>query len=639
MGAVPGDAVAPAPAPAPRRRLRRPAAWLLHACAAAAASGAADAAPSLNVSLGLGLKGVPDHESLATKNQAMGVWLEGAPAGKELVVALVHSYGDIGRRADDKQYGVVWASNGRWLEEVRRVEMSCPDVELVVPAKGPYAYEARLVARAGSLHPECSCSAASGPCPKGVHAAKAAPADAWNLTSVTRSHFVALENEWRERIGDFAVVGKVNVDVTAEVQRVDQAIENPPSTAPADPQLACPGTYDDAYGKDDVTAEMLNRTRMLLPSGYVEGKWCLVRRGGCSETAKVKICENSGAVGTIIVDHGNFPGDQDIVIRYNRSAGEAAQRPVLFVSQEEGQALLSASVGGGLSVSVGPSFGGPPPPGYQLGSGLVVHELAGPDAPRRRSYPDLFETAGWIEHSDERELLFVCLPSLGAIQIYRTSRPLEELPLVGTIRTPCSQFGLHDYRIIDYQTPDATWHTLLIDPNDRMNELLYYRTMDISTPLLETKVQGRETDKAHRNTTIQWDSVTQVFAFAIVTTSGRKQIRLKCGRSVSCRVSARFAPLPPSTQSASPNLGLLGPRAGKPQRKRGGGAACQTEGAGLGESLAQRNFVIRTKCGRSMPPPGKVHANWQAEQDGLGQARSHNLTSRVVITPQFLLMD
>jgi len=481
--------------PLPWQRPWRPG----RAAAACLLVAAVEAAPRLEVWKALELRGEPWNENLATNNQAMGVWHDGAEQSRELVVALIHQYGDMDRRADDQQYAVAWESDGSHLREVYRVPMSCPDVELAVPSRGPFVYESRMELVAGSLHPECSCREAPGrPCPAGVVAEQHGEGFGsnepgvvtltWTLSSPVESHFVSLENEWKEVIPDQAVLGRLTTDVVARVMPITTRVLNAGPGANPDPMFACPGSRDDLLGGPDVTFEQLTAGRIRLPYNHVDGRWCLVRRGGCSETAKVKVCELSGAAGTIIIDHGNFQGDQSVVIRYSRSAGESASKPVLFVSHRDGESLLDTAAQAGKSVwvRVGPSVAGTPPPGYTPGSGLIVHKIgdSGGGDVTRKSYPTLFGTAGWIEVSEVRDIMFVCLQDLSEVRMFDVSEPLVNIPRLGTIETACKRSGTHDYRVLDYLDLDGRYKTLLADPADRGNNLYYYDTHDPMKPSL-----------------------------------------------------------------------------------------------------------------------------------------------------------
>lgn len=443
--------------------------------------------PSINVQRALQLSNAT-RENFASRNQAMNVWPNSGTEGKELVVALTHEYNNFEVRGDDREFVVAWESDGSSLVEVARINISCPNNELVVPNRGPYVYEARLDLVPGVLHPECSCvsSSSSAPCPRGVNATTG---DSWlSLMSPIVSHFVTIENEWSEiRVG--LSLDMLATDIVGEVQRVSEGLTNATTGAASEAAAyACPGTYDDLYGQKDVTKSMLEDSDMTLPSGHVTGKWCLVQRGRCTETAKVKVCELSGAIGTIIVDHGEFPYDQVIEIRVNEAASETLSTPTLFLSESEGQLLAS-----GTSVHVGPSVGGPPPPTYSPGSGIRVHALGinAPNGEQTIEYPDLFGTAGWLEASDVRDLLFVCLPDNQEVRIYNISQPLVDISFVGSIPTWCRRSGLHDYRVLDFLGGNGRYHTALIDPFDWGNRLFYFDTHDPSTPFLIHEVVMR----------------------------------------------------------------------------------------------------------------------------------------------------
>mmetsp|Transcript_42133 Transcript_42133/g.96754 ORF Transcript_42133/g.96754 Transcript_42133/m.96754 type:complete len:781 (-) Transcript_42133:56-2398(-) len=418
----------------------------------------------------------------------MGVWETGAPDHrKELVVALTHRFNDVNRRADDEEYIVGWESDGETLQEVLRVETSCPNVELTVPPNGPYVFESRVDLSGSSVHPECSCVPSSGHvCPRGAQV-QPGPGTAYILESPSISHFVSAQNEWAEMISDPVTLDQVYRLVDLPVRLVTASLPNVSDGARQAPSQACPGTYDELLGTEGVTRAALQEAGIRLPDGHVDGGWCLVWRGGCADTAKVKVCEESGADGTIIIDHGNFDddGDQHVVIQYSRSAQEFGVKPVMFISRSEGEKLLAQMDAGHVNVSIGPSVAGHAPLGYSAGSGIIVHAIGSQASPglKRKHWPDVFGTAGWIEVSDLRSLLFVCVSSDAEVRLFNTSDPMQSLPLVGKINVPCSKYGYHDYHVVDYYGHDGRFMTMLVDPNDRGNQLMFYDTHDPSNPV------------------------------------------------------------------------------------------------------------------------------------------------------------
>eukprot|EP00928_Gymnodinium_smaydae_P030999 TRINITY_DN22899_c0_g2_i1.p1 TRINITY_DN22899_c0_g2~~TRINITY_DN22899_c0_g2_i1.p1 ORF type:complete len:813 (-),score=117.51 TRINITY_DN22899_c0_g2_i1:112-2238(-) len=406
------------------------------------------------------------------------------------------------RRGDDLEFAVAWESDGTRFREVQRIPLSCPNVELAVPNRGPFVYEARLSYTPFTLHPECSCLPGQT-CPNGVQmksASKETP-----LTSPVFSHFVVLKNEWKEYIGDQAILGHLTQDLDVKVVAVSRLVANATAGAPAEAALACPGSRDDSFGDDSVTLQQLSDSGMRLPVGHVEGAWCLVDRGGCSETAKAKVCEVSGAAGVIIVDHGNRPGDQEITIQYSRAANEWRRTlPILFVSAAEGAKLRTELATGNLvTVAVGPSVGGPAPPGYHPGSGITVHRISGAQPagqePVRKIYPDIFGTCIWLQVSAIRDILFVCQHAADTSEVvmYDVSDPLNDISLLGTIKTKCAWAGSHDYKVLDFKGQDGRFMTALVDPLDRGNSLQYYDTDDPAQPKLKLTL--------HAN----WESPTQ----------------------------------------------------------------------------------------------------------------------------------
>jgi len=456
------------------------------------------AAPTLAVWKALELIDHPEHENMATHAQAMDVWsnAQGVESGPEILVAQTHQYWNFDKRSDDQQWVVAWESNGTHLTELTRMEMSCPDVSATVPNRGPYIYEARLQDDGRSLHPECGCVAGPGrPCPRGVEATTSS-GSTWGVDSPLTSHFVILENEWEERIADSATVARVAQLVKASVKVVSAPIRNLTEVPAMDAGYACPGTRDDQIGNAEVTKETLRSLDRVLPDGHVTGAWCLVKRGFCSETAKAKVCELSGAIGIIVVDHGNEPAkDQDITIRFSRAAGERATIPIIFVSLADGTKLINDAAANNVEVAIGPSIGGRPPPNFHPGSGITVHALLAPDedtpANISKSYPNLFSTMAWLEVSAIRDVLFVCLPEFDQIRMYDVSQPLISVLQLGAIDRQCTKRGMHDYRVLEFKGKDQRFKTLLVDPFDNGNRLYYYDTHDPSSPRLELELHAR----------------------------------------------------------------------------------------------------------------------------------------------------
>merc|ERR1719375_742039 len=142
---------------------------------------------------------------------------------------------------------------------------------------------------------------------------------------------------------------------------------------------------------------------------------------------------------------------------------------------------------GAVSVAIGPSVGGTPPAGYNPGSGILVHVIGptygGPAHGSKKYWPDLFGTAAWLEHSPVRNVLLVCLEHEKRVVFYDTTNPMTHLPKVGEINLSCNRMGRHDYRILDFKMGDD-FHTLLVDPVDKFNRLIYYNTTDLGNPKL-----------------------------------------------------------------------------------------------------------------------------------------------------------
>lgn len=437
------------------------------------------------------------NEHLATLHQAMNVWHDpnaaSNPNKKELVVAQLHVYNEAARRGDDEEWVAVWEFDEalNQLKELHRRKMSCPNVDLSIPNRGPYIYEARISMYLGYyvLHPECSCyPGEKSKCPRGVHVSVKPSGESWVLLSPGRTHYMHIENEYGSQTADNASHWTMRRDVSAPIHVVREPLL--PDVTDGDAEYGCPGSRDQVLGRATVTIGMLkaaNTVKSNAPNP-VKGKWCLVKRGHCEITAKVKACLLAGAVGVIVVDHGNFDADnedQEATVRINYAEGEKPEMiiPVMFVNQAEGQRLIVEATISAQEVimSAGPSYDAPPIPGYNPGSGLTVYDIsAGPDGPKKE-YPDLFPTVGWLEVSDLRDILFVCLPEYEMIVFLDVSKPMESIESLSGIQVPCSRSGTHDYHIFEYMH-DSGYYTVLIDPIDRGNKLYYFETTNPREP-------------------------------------------------------------------------------------------------------------------------------------------------------------
>jgi hypothetical protein len=120
---------------------------------------------------------------LAIRHQAMNVWevRKSDPSyreDEEELIMQLHQYGSAYRRRDDKEYVArfrVHADKRVTLQ--KKVETSCPSVEVIVPRHGPYIFEARIAAVLGDAnmgYAECSCIGGNfhysspGVCPRGI---------------------------------------------------------------------------------------------------------------------------------------------------------------------------------------------------------------------------------------------------------------------------------------------------------------------------------------------------------------------------------------------------------------------------------------------------------------------------------------
>lgn len=452
------------------------------------------------------------NEHLASFQQAMSVWFDPSkdtnPEQKEYLVAQTHVFNTPARRMDDEQWVVVWEMNefSKQLKEVHRKKLSCPNVALAIPNRAPYAYEARIsmASREYVLHPECSCL--PGPkssCPRGVHVSVHASNEDWILQSPGRTHYIHIEDEYGRLNPDQANPWTISTDIIAQVHVVKEPlladIASGDSLISGDAEQGCPGSKDEILGSRGVTLKMLKEASRINTPSLVQGKWCLVNRGHCDITAKVKACLFAGAVGVVVVDHASSTSDfedQDATIRITHAAGERPEMiiPVIFVSRSEGKRIKEAAIANEVILSIGPSFAAPPVGGYTPGTGLTVHNLEAAGFVGKTEYPDLFGHVGWMQVSNLRDILFVCLPEMDAIDLYNVSQPSKAVEFISRIQIACSVSGTRDNRVFEYKhNTDYHWfayHTVIVDPMDKGNKIYYYDTTNPRNPVLSYELHA-----------------------------------------------------------------------------------------------------------------------------------------------------
>ncbi|KAF4734369.1 hypothetical protein FOZ63_031708, partial [Perkinsus olseni] len=141
---------------------------------------------------------------------------------------------------------------------------------------------------------------------------------------------------------------------------------------------------------------------------------------------------------------------------------------------------------------------------YSIEAGLRVYDTGkNPDqSDSAAHYKDAFNAdpggglVMWMEHSEIRPLLFVCIrdegdpqKSEGRIHIYDTTNPMVDIRLIYTVTgdLKCRKNDFHDVHIIDKRVTEAQcpginarqmYVTTVLDPNDK-NRIYYYDTTDM----------------------------------------------------------------------------------------------------------------------------------------------------------------
>eukprot|EP00397_Hematodinium_sp_SG-2012_P002980 GEMP01002988.1.p1 GENE.GEMP01002988.1~~GEMP01002988.1.p1 ORF type:complete len:1050 (+),score=184.66 GEMP01002988.1:1352-4501(+) len=334
--------------------------------------------------------------NLATFHQAMNVWLhdDGLSEPQERVVMQLHDYGGPNSRHDDLEFfSMSLVQDGKFIEEWRE-QTSCPSVEIIVPHRGPYVYEARSAKNLAELdmaHHDCSCLTGDfewstpGVCPRGVQFSASAPQRVHVLTFTDVNQFVIPTNH---------TLYSIDNETTAQAVLVDQD--------------ACPKQNDDA----NTPYTWTTGCKQLLDDGKiipgVSGKWCMVAIGGCSPTLKYKMCWASGAAGFVLVANEDNKADlMEIIMLLNDPALECGELIPAISVQGIDTTAKTALASGTMEITIGPDIPlNVPRPNYGPSSGgLRVYDT------KQRKWVKHFEVFGgiqYVESSPIRDVLFVC---------------------------------------------------------------------------------------------------------------------------------------------------------------------------------------------------------------------------------------
>ncbi|KAF4657327.1 hypothetical protein FOL47_008484 [Perkinsus chesapeaki] len=454
---------------------------------------------------------------------------------QEVFLAHVLYKNEAGTALDDTSYLQAWrvdpGGDSEWSVLLKR-SLSCPSVVLTIPNNGPYVYEARPDTSPGNsqFHQECSCTSQRLEnclrAPQFRYFASnvsASPLKSIYLTTSTgliSSRMYSLQDGVSAPIGvELLRRGTTQVDEVVLFNHSWLSFSSDTWTREkkdaAANSICCDGkgTYlGDSPRVPDLSAESCRAEAdpAATNQSRVFGKWVVVKDDYCDVTAQYKSLLLSNAKGMIVITNRTAQPNKDYQVNVYPTEASLMTMPLLVIdsASEIAVQLLEKFSSGVLRVEISDEAVIGVTPGlatvYSIEAGLRVYDT-GKGANENNSvghYKNIFDSAPggglvlWMEHSDERSLLFVCIrdegdpnKSEGRIHIYDTARPMVDVTLVYTVPgdLKCRNNDFHDVHIIDRKVTAAQcpgisgvqmYVTTVLDPNDK-NRIYYYDTTDI----------------------------------------------------------------------------------------------------------------------------------------------------------------
>ncbi|CAD7925879.1 unnamed protein product [Amoebophrya sp. A25] len=448
--------------------------------------------------------------NFAIHHQAFNVWHnpETDAENEEYLVAQTHDDGDYMKRRDDKEYVHMWKVKGdRTVEEVKVWQTSCGSLEVIVPARGPYVYEARISMELGASNggiAECSCIqsgypwSSEGVCPRGVETKVGSNAGEYlPLDTSQQISFVSMENLFI-------------VDLKQTLYSLDREVSGlaifvPDSGCPTVPGAAESNPFHPSQSASLSLVQLSLYTDNNVPKmAGVAGKFCVAKRdSACGVSVKYRHCLYSGGKGLLIYLHDDSTegaAADDLHVGVQLFSAERSRTdliPAIMVSHFS-TSIKSAITAGTLNLRVGPSVGGSSMTEAAAASpgGVRVVEAA---TGKEQAHHKLFGAVTYMEPSEIRNVLFVCtdvyntttthasevqpnFEVLKQVRVFDTgsmdSTMTEYKPRKGSVRASCEDSKYRDYHVVDFKRGDRYYSSFI--NHHQGNKIEVYDTTDLT---------------------------------------------------------------------------------------------------------------------------------------------------------------
>ncbi|CAJ1409317.1 unnamed protein product [Effrenium voratum] len=297
-------------------------------------------------------------------------------------------------------------------------------------------------------------------------------------------------------------------DMVRPVQLVDS--RKSPEQGEAESIHGCP--WREAVNSKGHSLKQIRDANKVLPSNHMYNRWCAVQVGSCSISSKVKYCIAGGASGVLIME---APGSMepglvpDQKAQVHLSSDETLQDmvPVLYSAYDEQlwNALLN---GEAVNMEAGPNIGVRPASTHPVSSGGVrVYDTQ----LRQWSYGGGgFGAQRWMEHSQVRDVLFVCTKdqTIIALDTSRSDNILTKVGQAPDVRCSASK-TLRDANILDFRRGNR-FFTVFIDAEGDRNHLIFFETTSLSAWTKLSEVHA------------SWEHETEGLGQVVVTEDGTK---------------------------------------------------------------------------------------------------------------------
>ena len=344
--------------------------------------------------------------------------------------------------------------------------------------------------------------------------------------ALKRFHPVFFYDENGQAVRNELSLYSMGTDMLRPAKLVDSRLSRP-EPGQAESTQGCP--IREAVTAKGVSLEEL-RGKKELPKANYTLRWCVVQTGGCSISSKVKYCIIGGASGVLVMEGATEATDPAVPVPDKQgqvylSPGETLSDlvPVLYSAYDTDlwHALLN---GEDVLLEAGPNVGVRPANSHAVSVGGV------------RIYDSLtqqwhfggggFGAERWMEHSQVRDVLFVCTASQKLIAL-DTSRGDYHLVNRGeapeSVKCERSSTG-RDRHLLDIRTgPFNRFISVYVDVKGDRNHLMFFETSSLTDWHLLTEV--------HAN----WEHETDGLGQVVVTPDNKKLLitwqcsTIRCG--------------------------------------------------------------------------------------------------------------